>query len=312
MAVKWNRRLYLSEPVISKLTNIKLKVISEKIDNTEEGYREFTVPKHNGGRRSIVSPSPALASVQKAIARRLESCVTFSDYIHGYVPDKSVITNASAHIEGSNFLKLDIENFFPSLSSALIRREIADHCHDKQTLELLLRFCTLNEALPQGAPSSPVLSNILLGALDKKLEKQAANNSLKYTRYADDITVSGERISIKDRDEFYKTVEDFGLKINQKKSILITAGRKVIITGISISRSRLCLPRKRKRAIRLNAHLILKNGIIEESNKMGVFNPFYVDRILGQLSFWQNVEPENPYPREHIKEIKKLLSELVE
>lgn len=311
MAAIWKKRLYLSEPVISKITNIVPSVISKKIDSSVKGYRKFSIPKHQGGRREILSPRPSLACVQTAIATRLHSCVDFSESVHAYVPKKSVITNALAHVEGKNFLKVDIENFFPSITSSLIRRTFSDHCHNDKTMELLLKFCTLKNSLPQGAPSSPMISNIVMGPLDEILGAYSKSNSLNYTRYADDIIISGDKITIDDRDTVYSFIENYGLTVNAKKSVLINSGRKVIITGISISRNRLCVPRKSKRKIRQQAHLVVKNGIIHESKKKGVFDPFYVDRVLGRLSFWNQVEPNNPYPIKHLALIKGMLSDLV-
>lgn len=174
----------------------------------------------------------------------------------------------------------------------------------------LTLICCARGALPQGAPSSPALSNLCAENLDLALTSIAEQNNLVYTRYADDITFSGNFISLTFVKMAQRAIEASKYELNDKKTLLARNGGKNIVTGISVSRKRLCVPRNFKRTARSAAHFLLCNGVVSESRRSGIFDPLHVDRVLGRLAYWHQIEPDNTFPPEARKAILQKLNDL--
>ena len=142
-----------------------------------DSYGEFTVPKKTGGTRSICAPLQPLKKVQRALGAMLQALFEPSEAAMGFVAGRSVVANARCHLYQSCVLNLDLENFFPSITKPMVRRalerELADRILSSEVRNLICNLCTRPdesgvEVLPQGAPTSPVLSNIVLKRLDRR------------------------------------------------------------------------------------------------------------------------------------------------
>jgi len=303
MALISSKRLYLSYSTLSKDTNLKQSAIKESIIFKTKLYRSFEIPKRTTGYRSVSIPPPTLSAIQKAIVKRIDKIIKFPNCVHGFVKKKSILTNARVHLSGQKFMKFDLENFFQNITYEQVEKQFSNYVRGWETLTLIKKCCFLNNTLPQGAPSSPILSNIASLGLDEVLTKYAILNNLAYSRYADDITFSGKKIYFSNFQEVKKLIQNEGFKLNEKKCCLITKGNKVIVTGISIGRNKMHLPKTQKRKLRMDAHFLLKKGAMNENFYKKKFDPFHLDRILGRLSFWLAVEPDNKFPKFMIKEI---------
>lgn len=286
--------------------------ISRCANASEAFYRRFEIPKSSGALRAIDAPLPSLLYIQRGIYEHILMCVRCSENAHGFIKGRSIFTHASTHKEGNEFFLADIKDFFPSIGLPTVIRIFQNLGYDHKMATMLGLICTLRQSLPQGAPSSPALSNIACLQLDERLQQLASKFSLKYSRYADDMAFSGSHINMAFCDMVRQVVKSEGFELNENKSLLARNRGKIIITGISISRNRLCLPRSTKRALRQQSHRLIRNGIIQESNSSGVFDPFYVDRILGKLNFWSHVEPKNPFPLRMIADIRVALKRTIQ
>ncbi|MDH5426044.1 MAG: retron St85 family RNA-directed DNA polymerase [Gammaproteobacteria bacterium] len=288
------------------IVNINTQILSNIINSTEYFYRSFNIPKKRGGHRNISSPYPALLDIQHWILSNILKNIKLSAFSHGYIENKSIITNATEHLGNSHLLKIDIKDFFPSIP---INRVIAvfQNCgYPNHIAYMLARVCCLDNSLPQGASTSPYLSNIILKRLDNRVNGLSAKFSLKYTRYADDICVSGKHIPIKLIEYIYSIIEDEGFIANKEKTILIRGKGKKIVTGISISNNELKLPRSTKRKLRQEVHYLSTRGFFEHTNHLNRHDPLYIERILGKLQFWKSIEPNNEYVVKSINLIKTL------
>ncbi|MBC7077886.1 MAG: hypothetical protein H5T92_06235, partial [Synergistales bacterium] len=150
----------------------------------------------------------------------------------------------------------------------------------------------------------PAISNIVLIRLDGRLGSYARASGVKFTRYADDMTFSGNEIGGGFFDRVCEIIEDEGFRINRSKSHLIF-GEKKIVTGLSVSGKTVMLPRERKRIIRQKAHYISKYGIYDERVMLLGRDPLFVERLLGELAFWCYVEKENLSARKLLESVKK-------
>ncbi|MEQ8780466.1 MAG: hypothetical protein RIE06_12455 [Roseibium album] len=130
-----------------------------------------------------------------------------------------------------------------------------------------------------------------------------------FSRYGDDIVISGSDIQENEFFEAISIVHTNGYSINQSKTRLARKSKRTIITGISISNGSLKLPKEKKRKIRQQVYFIRKNGVLAESFSDDVFDPFYADRVLGKIVFWHNVEPENTFAKKAFNDLKALMNE---
>lgn len=232
-----------------------------------DSYVEFTIPKKAGGSRSICAPIQPLKKVQRALGTLLQALFQPSEEAMGFVAGRNIAANARCHLNQSCILNLDLENFFPSITKTLVRqalkRELADRIPSSEVRNLICRLCTIPnqsgiEVLPQGAPTSPVLSNIVLKGLDRRLSAFAEAHGYNYTRYADDITFSHNhpirRFSPFFIEKIRSIIEEYGLKINDEKTKVSIKGERQEVTGLTVG-EKVNVPRNYIKQLRTLLHL---------------------------------------------------------
>jgi len=256
-------------------------------------YRQFKLKKRSGGFRTIDVPYPALLECQYWIYRNILSVVPLNYCAHGFVPKKSIITNAKVHLGQNVLLKLDIEDFFPSISKDRVIGVFNFLGYPPKVSYFLASLCCLNECVPQGAPTSPTLSNIISYNLDKRILAFSKNFELKYTRYADDLAISGKNLPTKYIDYLRVIVEDEGFKINVSKTQLFTRQSKRILTGVSIGSGKLKAPKEYKRVLFQELFYIKKFGLNSHISKMKIRNPNYIQSLVGKLNYILSIEKDN-------------------
>ncbi|EGU0166495.1 RNA-directed DNA polymerase [Vibrio parahaemolyticus] len=293
---------------LSKLTGINIDTLCKIIGNSNHFYREFSINKRRGGTRLISSPYPSLMTCQTWIYENILKKSPIHHCSHGYSPDKSIITNAHPHLGKKAILKLDIKDFFPSIPINWVIKYFSDIGYSNNVAYYLASICCLDEALPQGAPTSPMLSNILLRSLDRRLYKLSKTYNLTYTRYADDLTFSGNHIPHKITSVIEQIVLDYGLLVNEKKTCLIIGDKQKIITGLSVRGDRLKLPRASRREIKKEIYYIRKYGLLSHISKLKIRKTNYLASLEGKLRFWLQVEPENNFAQESLTLILSIKS----
>ena len=250
------------------------------------GYTTFWMAKRRGGYRNIEAPNPRLKAIQRAILDRLL---------------------ARPHLGRRRALKTDLHNFFGTIRRPAVRRVFRGMGFDAPMTKVLVDLCTHRNRLPQGAPTSPALSNLVAAPMDEQLTALSLRRGLTYTRYADDLTFSGDSFN---RNELVADIKQIaagdGFKLNAKKTRLMASSRR-IVTGLSIgSGEKLTLPRERKREIRKNVHFVLKYGVTEHRERIHSSDPAYVKRLIGELCFWRSIEPEHPFVNRALRELRAL------
>ncbi|MGY4750789.1 reverse transcriptase domain-containing protein [Pannonibacter sp. Q-1] len=156
-------------------------------------YHRFEIAKGNGKSRIINAPDKRLKYLQRKIAPLLDQLYRARNPVHGFVAGKSVKTNALAHLRKRFVLNIDLKDFFPSITENRITGVLESLGIDSRVASIIGRLCCHNAHLPQGAPTSPVLSNMICFRLDKELLAFAKVSRCIYTRYADDITLSSHQ-----------------------------------------------------------------------------------------------------------------------
>ena len=174
-----------------------LQELSQRLDvpvatllQVKPRYRRFTVPKRSGGQRTILEPEPKLKQLQRRVHRRLLRRLRCHEAATGFRPGLSIVHNALPHVGKAVVVRMDLFQFFPQTRAERVRRYFRFLGWNRRAVNALVQICTYRGGLPQGAPTSPVLSNLVNYPLDARLAALARRLGADYTRYVDDLTFS--------------------------------------------------------------------------------------------------------------------------
>lgn len=278
---------------LSLLLGIEYLTIQAMINGTPRFYRAFTIKKRTGGNRIIHAPYPSLLQCQDWIYKNILLNCAVHDNAHGYIPKRSIFTNASPHLNCNVLLKMDLKDFFPSIGIGWVINLFSELGYSHSVSHALASLCCNKGSLVQGASTSPYLTNILLYGLDERLARLASKSNLKYTRYADDMTFSGGYISNKLPALIESIVSDYELVVNTNKTRLMINKNKKIVTGLSVAGDTLRITRELRRTIKQAVHYIERYGFLSHVSQEKIKDPFYLDSIFGKVNFWLQAEPDN-------------------
>lgn len=238
---------------VASLLNIKyyeLKYYLYILENSRK-YFSFSIRKKSGGERQILSPSPSLKIIQSKLLQVLESVYYPKATVHGFVKDKSIVTNASMHSSKRNLLNLDLLDFFAVINFGRVRGLFMSRPYglNDKVATILAQICCHDNQLPQGAPTSPIISNMICARMDSQLLGLAVQNRCVYTRYADDITFSttirrfpGSLATILPSGEvelgsdLLEIIISNGFQVNSSKTRLQTEYRRQEVTGLVVNK----------------------------------------------------------------------------
>jgi RNA-directed DNA polymerase len=273
-------------------------------------YRKFRIPKRRGGLRELQSPYPSLDAIQRQVARTIFARLPVHDCAMAYQQGSKARNHAEKHVNSKELLVVDIEHFFPSISRQLILETLVDAGISIAQSHYLSLLCCVGGSLPQGASTSPILSNLVFRRLDERLSRLASVLGLVYSRYADDLAFSGESIPRNLIGLIEKIIGSKNFRLNPQKTKLKVAGAKKILTGISISSGVLKVPKSFKRKLRSEVYELEKN--LSNLGAMPRLDPFVFERVLGKLNYVLHIEPNNNYAQQKKYELsishQKMLS----
>ena len=239
----------------------------------EQRYSSFTIPKKSGGVRTICAPNSSIKILQHKLNQVLQCVYQPKPSIHGFVSKRSIVSNAEAHMgrKRKYVLNIDLEDFFPSINFGRVRGMFMKYPYElpEEVATVLAQICCFENQLPQGAPTSPTISNMICAKMDSQLQHLAQENRCFYTRYADDITFSTSMpnfphelaetrsyptgLQLEVGSELNRIVTENGFKINSSKVRLQTSDRRQEITGLVVN-EKPNVPRKFIRQIRAMLH----------------------------------------------------------
>ncbi len=279
---------------IARETGVSVDVLRIIVRTASRRYKTYSIPKRNGGRRTISHPTPEVKYLQRWMNRNLFGVLPIHHAVTSYRDGISVAHNASLHARQNYLLKVDFEDFFPSISADDIRATLIAHSTDfdphltNADIEVVVETVCRRGALTIGAPSSPVLSNAILYDFDHFVFGACQQRHVVYSRYADDLFLSTDEPNrLSDLLEMIRTKLAEGgrpvLRINENKTVFTSRKRKRIVTGLVLTSDRqLSVGRKKKRQIRSMIHLYRSNGLADAE----------VSYLRGYLAFVNSVEPE--------------------
>jgi hypothetical protein len=221
-------------------------------------YHEFSVPKRSGGQRLLCAPAGPLKLLQRNILRRLLARLRCHPAATGFQPGQSIVTHALRHAGRAVVVRLDVRDFFPSTGEDRVRKYFRRIGWNRPAARLLTRLCTHRGGLPQGAPTSPRLSNLVNYKLDARLAAMARKLGLSYSRYADDITLSfpvDDRRLIRYMVRFAgRVAASEGYRLHGRKKLHIRRRhQQQLVTGLVVNQG-VRLPRATRRWLRAVEH----------------------------------------------------------
>jgi len=255
--------------------------------NSYRYYAKASIPKRTGGKRDIYIPSSEMKLFQYYILDHYLSKIPVSSNATAYSKRSSVLTNAYFHRNNTYFLHADLHHFFDTISedqvlSVLHATSIFTDWTDKELMDLV-SFLTLKGLFPQGAVTSPCISNIVFCPIDDAINDQTIklSNGI-YTRYSDDITISSNRPLPEDfQKNVFSILREHGFLINSKKTHCDSTAFTVKITGICLNGGKLSLSARFKKELRNSIYRFLKNKLPEKQ-----------DVIRGRLSYLKTIDPD--------------------
>jgi RNA-directed DNA polymerase len=217
-------------------------------------YKTFEIPKKSGGMRQISTPVTALKIIQWKLNQVLQAVYEPKPSAHGFVQGKNIVTNAQAHANKRHVLNLDLKDFFPSINFGRVRGMFmaTPYGFNPDVATVLAQICCHNNQLPQGAPTSPVITNMLCAKIDSQLQRLAKECKATYTRYADDITFSttlpkfpealaslvteGEEQRVILSEALLLIINENGFQVNQQKVRLQNRNNHQEVTGLTTNK----------------------------------------------------------------------------
>ena len=273
-------------------------------------YVQFGVPKKNGGMRLLSAPHRRLARVQQWIREQILDRLPVTAEAHGFVPERSILTNASCHCGQEFVLNLDLEDFFPSITFPRVRAVLTSAGYSPAVATIIALLCTEcprqkmeisgqvlwvatgPRGLPQGACTSPALSNQVCRRLDRRLAGLAGKHGIRYSRYADDLTFSGGA-ELQTRLGWLMArvrhiAEQEGFRIHEAKSRVQRRSMAQMVTGLVVN-DRPGVPRQTVRRLRALLHHAAQEGL-EAQNREG--HPNFRAWVEGMIGFVGMARPE--------------------
>jgi RNA-directed DNA polymerase len=247
-----NTKLFLkctSREQLASVLGIPLATLTYLAYAEGKKYTKFSIKKKDGSDRVIHAPTIALKRVQVRLKIFFEEIYHAPSSTYGFIKEKDAIKNAEQHLRKKSVLNFDLKDFFPSINSGRILGLLQSRPFNfnREIASTITGLVCHENFLPQGAPTSPVLSNLIAFNLDRKFIQIAKADRLTYTRYADDITISSTSNVLPDGylksmagayecdERILSVVENNGFSINSKKTRFHSRNKPHYVTGVKVN-----------------------------------------------------------------------------
>jgi retron-type reverse transcriptase len=254
-------------------------------------YHSWDLPKRKGGTRRITAPAPLLKTIQRRLLDVVFAEVPCHRAATGFRRGVSIADNARPHVGRKVVVNVDLQGFFPNTRFKRVRRAVERVLPRRLGVEarrLVVDICTMDGGLPIGAPSSPAIANIVMQPVDRALAKVAARHGVAYTRYADDLTLSGDD-PLRLLPFLRQLVGQLGYSLDPKKTNIFRRGRRQVVTGLVVN-DKVSVPRRLRRRLRAAAHRVALHGASAELTWHG--RPMNPGELAGHVAFIGIAHPE--------------------
>ncbi|MBQ2258039.1 MAG: RNA-directed DNA polymerase [Lachnospiraceae bacterium] len=264
-------------------------------NSVDQHYHTVEIPKGNGETRTLHVPDPYMKTIQKSIAKNLLAYEEVSPYAIAYRFGGSTKANAAPHVGHPVILKMDIRKFFDHITYPMVKEKVFPEKKYAESNRILLSIlCVYDHTIPQGAPTSPAISNIILREYDDIVGKWCENQAITYTRYCDDMTFSGDFEPAPVIAFVKKALFEQGFFVNNKKTVVLRNGQRKEVTRIIVNQ-KISVPASYKKSLRQELYYCEKFGIESHLKhiKANENEEHYIERLLGRVNYILSVEPDN-------------------
>ena len=247
---------------LSSELGLRRKTLFSLTRNPEKLYYPVTLSKKNGGTRKLHVPFTVLRGIQRHILNAILNKLPVSSYATAYRRKHQPLHNAAPHCGKRYLLKMDIRDFFGSIRFDQVYRAAFHTRHfPVQIGAMLTSLCCYQERLPQGAPTSPALSNLVMKHFDEQMGEWCQKQGIAYTRYSDDLTFSADVPLYHVYKKAKAFLEHMGFELNDKKTHFITNASQQSVTGLVVNGDTPTVSRKTRRALRQELYYVQKYGL---------------------------------------------------
>lgn len=283
--VKNNLPVIFDDIHLATLLGLDIQELIHFIFSQDYQYKSISIPKKSGGIREISSPSLELKSFQRWILDNIVKNMHVSEHAYGFLDDISIYDNAHNHINMECVINLDLKDFFPTITQETVFRIFSYYGYTKQVSFFLARLCTYKGVLPQGSPVSPALSNITCLKLDKRLGLLIDKFEGIYSRYADDITISGRKAITNCIPIVEEIITDEKFKINEKKSRIAYKYQRQNVTGLNVNNGKVTIPKIYRNQVKSEIYYCKKYGVDNHLKRIKSDKSFYKEHLYGKVYF---------------------------
>ncbi len=274
-------------------------------------YRQFKIKKRNGSDRNISEPLPNLKNIQTWIKTNILEKLSVHKVAKAFRKNQSIKNNAYFHKNQGTVLALDIKDFFNNINGKTVYLLFRRCGYSRRVSNILKELCTFNDCLPQGAPTSPIISNLIFAAIDNRIYKFTRKENLYYTRYADDITISGNDVKIKKVISFISMVlKENNFELNQDKIKVMRKNSCQLVTGIVSNNSVLNAPKYKIKDLRKEIYYIRKYGLDDHMTHVGIKKAHYIEHLMGVANFILFINKNNKTAKEALDFLRELQKQI--
>lgn len=287
---------------LASMFGIRLRKLYAILKSVNSHYTTRKFVQKNGKVRTINEPSVQLKSIQRSINFRILKNLPVSKYAKAYRPRVTIKQNALPHVNKKFLLKMDIKDFFPSITFTRVYGAAFNTCvFPKYIGTLLTTLCCKDDCLPQGAPTSPALSNLVMKSFDEYLGNWCEQNGIAYTRYCDDLTFSSDKPLFGVYLKAKSMLENMGFEVNEKKTKFISSKNRQTVTGLTVN-EKVNVSSVYKRELRQEVYYVLrfdpKTAILRGGHDAYIIggktlNIEYLYHLLGKVNYVLSIEPNN-------------------
>lgn len=300
---------------LAEFFGIRTADLFRYVRNADSMYFINSIPKSDGTERQLQVPYEVIKILQENILKYILSEISVSKYATAYKKGAKIVDNASPHVNKKFILKMDITDFFGSINFTKVYSTVFNTTrYPKQIGVMLTTLCCYREYLPQGAPTSPAISNIVMKGFDDYIGNWCNKRGISYTRYCDDMTFSSDKPLYYVYKKVSSVLSGMGFEINERKTHIISSSSRQTVTGLTVN-DKVSVPKDLRRQLRQELYYVMKYGIrdalLRSGKKEFIVDGIpdldrYRDYLVGKISYILQTDPENKWFRDALNQIKDM------
>ncbi|HEX5423446.1 MAG TPA: reverse transcriptase family protein [Candidatus Acidoferrales bacterium] len=270
-----------NKQAVARLLAVAPCEIDTVLANRSKYYRSFKQRKADGTYRQLYDPQDPLKLLQYKVKTHILDSVPLPTCVHGGVRNRSLLTNARPHVRKQIVFSVDLKGFYPSIGPNRVLAIFKALGFSPAIAELLTDITVWDRHVPQGVATSTALANLAMTGVDIRIQGLANKHGFSYTRWVDDLTLSGSSRLLDFRRLITRIVDDEGFVVNPQKVFTMHSGMRQLVAGVVVNRKP-NVPREKRKSIR--------QGIIQLRLNRYSGGPS-VDQVRGKISWLSQLNP---------------------